>query len=279
MVWKIGCNSDGFKEIEAFPGRIFQFEYMLKTLAQLGYDSVEPQVVTGQVTAILYGYDPSVSLESDPIELKNLIASYGLEIICISAHANLMDVGEEGPSYLKKAIRFAKLVGAEIVNTSEGPKPEYVTEDEAFQIMKLNLRSLLRMAKNFDIKLTIEPHNTYTVQTGTMLKILNLVPSEMLGVNFDTGNVTLFGTDPLEMLDAMIDKVMHVHLKDIGRETLEKYRGETAIPAGTTIGEGVVPIKEIVNRLKKSGFDGELSVECGGLDRLKKSIEYVRSII
>jgi sugar phosphate isomerase/epimerase len=44
------------------------------------------------------------------------------------------------------------------------------------------------------------------------------------------------------------------------------------------IGEGVVPIKECVDMLKKAGFDGELSVECG-LDGLQKSIEYVRSII
>lgn len=164
MVWKIGCNSDGFKEVEAFPGRMFQFEYMLKTLAELGYDSVEPQVATGQASSMLYGYDPTLSLESDPIEVKKLVASYGLDLICISAHANLMDVGEAGPSYLKKAISYAKLAGAEIVNTSEGPKPKYLTEEEGFQLMKLNLKSILNMAENFSIKLTIEPHNIYTVQ-------------------------------------------------------------------------------------------------------------------
>ena len=55
------------------------------------------------------------------------------------------------------------------------------------------------------------PHNIYTVQTGTMLKILNLVQSDLLEV--DTGNVALFGTDPLKMLDAMIDGIMHIHLE------------------------------------------------------------------
>ena len=272
MVWKIGCNSDGFKEVEK------PFEFMLKTLAELGYDSAEPQVITGQASSILYGYDPTISLGSNPIELKKMAASYGLEIICISAHANLMDVGEAGPVYIEKAIHFAKLAGAEIVNTSEGPKPEYLTEEEAFQAMKFNLKSILRTAKSFDIKLTIEPHNIYTVQTDTMLKILDLVPSEMLGVNFDTGNVTLFGTDPLKMLDAVIDKVIHIHLKDIDRKTFEKYKGMTGIPFGTPIGEGVVPVKECINRLKKTGFDGELSVECG-VSGLKKSITYLRSII
>lgn len=272
MVWKIGCNSDAFREV------CKPFKAMLETLAELGFDSVEPQVITGQASSILYGYDPTISLESDPVEIKRLASSYGLDIICISAHANLMDVGEAGPCYLLKAIRFAKLVGAEIVNTSEGPKPDWLTEEEGFQLMKLNLKKILREAKNLGIKVTIEPHNIYTVQTETMLKILDLVPSENLGVNFDTGNVTLFGTNPLEMLDAVIDKVMHVHLKDLDKETYEKYKGRTGIPFGTTIGKGIVPIKEIIERLKKAGFDGELSIECGAND-LKESIEYVRSII
>ncbi|RLG11914.1 MAG: hypothetical protein DRN64_00770, partial [Thaumarchaeota archaeon] len=271
MVWKIGCNSDSFRETAR------SFEYMLKVLSELGFDSVEPQVITGQASSILYGYDPTISLESDPIEIKRLAADYGLEIICISAHANLMDVGEAGPCYLMKAIRFAKLIGAEIVNTSEGPKPDYLTEEEAFQLMKFNLRSILRLAKNLDIKVSIEPHNIYTVQTATMLRILNLAPpelSEYLGVNFDTGNVTLFGTDPLEMLDAVIDRVIHVHLKDLDRETYEKYKGKTGIPFGTALGKGIVPLKEIIDRLKKAGFDGELSIECSATD-LKESIEYV----
>jgi len=272
VVWKIGCNSDGFKEA-AKP-----FQYMLKTLAKLGYDSAEPQVITGHSSSILYNYDPTISLESDPIELKKLVASYGLEMICISAHANLMEVDEAGPGYLKKAIRFAKLAGAEIVNTSEGPKPEYLTEEEGFQVMKFNLKSVLRLAENFDIKLTIEPHNIYTVQTSTMLKILDLVPSENLGVNFDTGNVMLFGTDPLKMLDAVSDRLMHMHLKDLDRATFQKYKGMTGIPFGTPIGEGIVPIKDCINRLKKAGFDGELSVECG-VDGLKKSLAYIKSVM
>jgi sugar phosphate isomerase/epimerase len=226
----------------------------------------------------LYGYDPTLSLESDPAEIEKIVSDYGLEIICVSAHANLMDVGEAGPCYLAKIIKFARLVGAEIVNTSEGPGPDYLTEEEGFQLMKLNLKAILRLAKNLDIKVTIEPHNIYTVQTDTMLKILNLVPSENLGVNFDTGNVTLFGTDPLKMLDAMIDKVMHVHLKDLDKGTYERYRGMTGIPFGTAIGRGIVPIKEIISKLKKAGFDGELSLECSAKD-LKESFQYVKSII
>jgi sugar phosphate isomerase/epimerase len=276
MAWKIGCNSDGF--MGADTGGEKPFSHMLQTLAGMGYDSIEPQVVTGYSSAILYHYDPTLSLESDPIEIKNIIKDAGLEIVCVSSHANLMDPGEAGVRYLKKAIPWAKHVGAQIVNTSEGPLPEYLTEEEGFQAMKINLKSILRMAENFDIQITIEPHNFYTVQTETMLRILDLVDSDYLGVNFDTGNVTLFGTGTLKMLEAVMDKVMHMHLKDLDKETYEKNKGKTAIPFGTVIGEGVVPIKECVDLLKKAGFDGELSVECG-LDGLQKSIEYVRSII
>jgi sugar phosphate isomerase/epimerase len=276
MAWKIGCNSDGF--MGADTGTEKPFIHMLRTLAEMGYDSIEPQVMTGWASSILYEYDPTLSLESDPIEIRNIVKDFGLEIVCVSAHANLMDLGEAGAGYLKKAIPWAKLVGARIVNTSEGPRPEYLTEEEGFQAMKLNLKSILRMAENFDIKITIEPHNIYTVQTETMLRILELVESDHFGVNFDTGNVTLFGTDAVEMLEAVKDKVMHMHLKDLDKETYEKNKGKTGIPFGTVLGEGIVPIKECIDLLKKAGFDGELSVECG-LPGLKKSIDYVRSIV
>ena len=141
MAWKIGCNSDGFAGADT--GSEKPFIHMLRTLADMGYDSVEPQVVTGYSSAILYNYDPTLSLESDPVEIKNIIHDFGLEIICVSAHANLMELDEAGAGYLKKAILWAKLVGAEIVNTSEGPKPEFYTEEEGFQAMKLNLKSIL----------------------------------------------------------------------------------------------------------------------------------------
>jgi sugar phosphate isomerase/epimerase len=123
------------KEIEAFPSRMFQFEYMLKTLDELGYDSVEPQVATGQASSMLYGYDPTLSLESDPIEVKKLVASYGLDLICISAHANLMDVGEAGPSYLKKAIGYAKLVGelAQMIHQLDPEHPVAVCDGNKFK--------------------------------------------------------------------------------------------------------------------------------------------------
>lgn len=269
---KISYNTDGYMPAEE------SFEECCKFLSDHGVDSVEPQVITGQASSILYEYDPTLSLESNPYNIMGIIEENGLELNCLSAHANIMREGEAGPSYIKKAIRYAKLIGAEMVNTSEGPKPDYMTEEQAFEAMETNLRYILETAESFGIKVTMEPHNLYTVQPEYMRRILDLVPSDMFGLNFDTGNVTLFGTDPLEMLDDFIGDLERVHLKDLTEETMEEHRGETGIPAGTTLGDGVVPIEEIIERVKDVGFEGELVIECH-YKQLEDSMKFLRSIL
>lgn len=269
---KISYNTDGYRSAEK------PFEECCKFLSEQGVDSVEPQVIPGQATSILYGFDPTVSLESDPYELMEIVEGHGLELNCLSAHTNLMLEGEAGPSYIKKAIRFAKLIDVDMVNTSEGPKPDYMDEEQAFRAMETNLRYILRTAESFEIDVTMEPHNLYTVQPEYMRRILELVPSDRLGLNFDTGNVTLFGTDPLEMLGEFIDDIKRVHLKDLDEEILEEHRGETGIPAGCPLGKGVVPLREVIGRLKDVGFEGELVVECHYKD-LKESLEFLREIL
>ena len=55
----------------------------------------------------------------------------------------------------------------------------------------------------------------------SLLRILELVDSPWIRVNFDTGNAFLAGEDPYAMLEAVADKVVHVHAKDISVEQAE----------------------------------------------------------
>ncbi len=62
---------------------------------------------------------------------------------------------------------------------------------------------------------------------------------------------------PKETLDYLGDKIAHVHIKD-GK----KHEDPDMIDyVYTTVGEGELPIKEIVNLLKDFGYKGYLSLE------------------
>jgi hypothetical protein len=113
------------------------FAYTVKMSQELGFKYIEPEMMTGRCLLNIYGYCNITSLENDPMEMRKLIEIHGLKVPCLSTHSNLLDT-EYGVDYLKKAIRFAYILGAPIVNTAEGPKPGWMTDDDAFRIIGYN---------------------------------------------------------------------------------------------------------------------------------------------
>jgi sugar phosphate isomerase/epimerase len=82
------------------------------------------------------------------------------------------------------------------------------------------------------------------------------------------------------MLDAVADKVVHVHAKDISVKQAEAERGKvTGTAVGCACGEGVIDWKKIVRRLRKAGFKGVLSVECGTEDQAVRSLACLNKVL
>lgn len=270
MAIKLCAEADAFRHDEN------DFTYAVKMSKELGFEYIEPEVMTGRCLLNVYGYCNITSLEDDPMEMRKQIEDAGLKVACLSSHSNLLDT-EYGVDYLKKAIRYAYILGSPIVNTAEGPKPGWMSDDDAFRIMGYNLRTLLKMTENYNIALTIEPHGVYTTNAEGLLRIMNLSDSKYLAINFDTGNVTIAGNDALKTLKAVIDKVIHVHLKDVAKP--DTLTGETGVTAGMAIGDGDVDIKGCIDLLKKHNYNGCLSIECAGVEALKKSVEYLKPLI
>jgi len=268
---KISCNLDAFRHSDK------PHQYAYKVLSELGFDSVEPEVMDGRCIYETYHYCPMVSMDEDPAEIRRTISGYGLDVSCVSAHTSLLET-EYGVRYLRRAIKFAKHLGAPIVNTSEGPKPEGMSDEEAFALMKHNLNEVLKTAESYDMYLTMEPHGEYTTNAKGLKKILALTRSEKLAVNFDTGNVFLAGNDPVSTLRQVADRVKYVHVKDIGGALLGERGKVTGTPVGVAVGEGNVDIKGCVNVLRSAGYDGTYSIEAAEKD-LAKSLSFLRKVV
>jgi Sugar phosphate isomerases/epimerases len=169
------------------------FEYGVKRAAELGYEYVEPCVATGRDLLAESGYYHMLSMEEDPLYYKAMLDELGLKCSGLSAHSPLMKP-EVAVPYLTQAIRWAADIGAPVVNTDEGPKPAWIEDDEeAFAIMRYTLKRVLPVAERHGIFIALEPHQIYTTKLDTFLKLLKLVPSPMLKVNFDIGNCYLAG--------------------------------------------------------------------------------------
>ena len=105
------------------------FEWGVEKAAELGYEYVEPMVHWGRELLSEAGYFHSVSMLDDPLRIKRACSRPGMKLSGLSAHTPLCKP-EIGIEYLKQAIRFAAECGAPVVNTDEGPKPAWTTEDE-----------------------------------------------------------------------------------------------------------------------------------------------------
>lgn len=247
--------------------------------SQIGYEYVEPMVHTGRELLSEAGYFHSFSMEEDPLELREILDRNGVKPSGLSAHCPLMRPEISVP-YLQQAIRFAADIGAPVVCTDEGIRPQWLNDEECFQIMKYTLSLALTVAERRGIYIGIEPHQSISRTTGGLLKITGLVESPFLRINYDTGNAFLGGEDPYEGLEAVSHLLVHLHAKDISIEHSESERGKvTGTPVGCACGDGVIDWSRVIGILRKSGYRGVLSVECGTPEQAARSLAHLSELL
>lgn len=256
------------------------FAHGIELAAKLGYELVEPMVHTGWGLLSEVGYFHSWSMEEDPLLMKEICDRHGVAVASLSGHSPLMKP-EAAVDRLTRAIVLADMVETNIVNSDEMLKPAWMDDDEAHQAMRYTLKRMSHVAARHRVYLCIEPHGIYTKTSEGLLRIVDLVPSPWIQVNWDTGNAYLAGAeDPYEALERVRDRVYHVHAKDISFGHSERERGKvTGTPVGCACGEGVVDWDRVLTILDPLDREITLSVECGTIDEAERSLAFMTKLI
>ncbi|MCL4543641.1 MAG: sugar phosphate isomerase/epimerase [Chloroflexi bacterium] len=255
------------------------FNWGAQKAAELGYRFVEPCVATGRDLLAEGGYYHMLSMEEDPLAYREFLDRLGLQCSALSAHSPLAKP-EIAVNYLRQAIRWAAEIGAPVVTTDDGFKHPWMTDEEAFQQIRYTLRAVTPVAERHGIKIGLEQHQNLSTRWETFERMLNLVDSPMLGVNFDTGNLYLAGEDPIIWLTKLAPRVVHVHAKDIALDQAERERGKvTGTPVGCACGDGLVDWRQVVQILRNAGYQGVLSVECGTVIQAERSLAHLQQVI
>src|SRR5579862_4782927 len=250
----------------------------LERAAQLGFRYVEPMVHNGRELLSEAGYFHSVSLDDEPGEVRDLLASHGLLASGVSAHCPLMRPEISVP-YLQKAIRFAAAIGAPVVNTDEGIRPAWIGGEDIWPVMRYTLTAVLRVAERYGISIGIEPHQSISRTTAGLCRIGSLVDSPFLKFNYDTGNAFLGGEDPYAGLKAVIGRLAHLHAKDIAFSHAEAERGKvTGTPVGCACGDGVIDWARVIGILEEAHWSGVLSCECGTAEQARRSLAHLEGV-
>ena len=255
------------------------FEWGVQFAKELGYEYIEPMVHWGRELLSEARYFHSVSMLDDPFRVRDAVEAAGLKLSALSSHSQLSKP-EIAVEYLKQAARFAKECGAPIINTHEGHKQTWTTEEEDFVLIKYSIMEASKVAARRGIKIGLETHQTYSLVPDKYERILNLVDSPYIGANFDTGNAYLGGLDPVEQVERFKNRIIHMHAKDISVEQSNAERGKVMGTAvGCACGDGVIDWEKIVAIIRPLPQNIVLSVECGSLDQAARSIDYLRKVV
>ena len=255
------------------------FEWGAAKAAELGYEYVEPMVHWGRELLSEAGYFHSVSMLDDPLRVRRASQAAGIKLSGLSAHTPLTKP-EIGTEYLKQAIRFAAECGAPVVNTDEGPKQPWTTAEEDYFLIRYTLTEAAKVAEPRGILIGIEPHQQYSKRPDGLDRIQRSPRSKAVGINFDTGNSYLGGQDPYKWLTRVLDRLVHLHAKDISIQQSKSERGKvTGTPVGCACGDGVIDWERVIAICRKAKRDIVFSVECGTVEQAARSIEHLRPLV
>ena len=256
------------------------FEWAVEKAAEMGYKYYEPMVHFGRELMSEAGYFHTVSLFDDPYRIKDACDKAGLTISGLQAHGPLGRPEVHG-EYIKLAIRTAAEIGVPVVNTDEGMKAKWTTEEEDHVLIKYTLQEAAFIAERRGVKIGLECHAQYSRTPDGLDRIYNLVKSPAIGINFDTGNAFLCGHDVYAWLERVAGRLVHLHAKDISVTHADAERGKvTGTPVGCACGEGVLDWARIINIVKeKTPGDIVFSVECGTPDQAAKSLAHLSQLV
>jgi sugar phosphate isomerase/epimerase len=279
-MFDIGFHTD------AFNSSYWSFDECLEWAHKQGLRYIECGAIDGVSWIHGLGYQPHVALWEDPVLLGRRMERYGVRFSQIDAAfpLSLPEGATLGVEYVLHTIRWAKLAGVPCVDTTDDRRrPEGLSDAEALEHMRRIYRQILRVAEAYEIIINIEPHGYYTTKPDFMAEMLAFADSPWLRMNMDTGNTYIAGQDPVAFLERFLDKVSHVHIKDVSESLARAARGElTGIAVShCAIGEGVNAenIRRCLKLLRDGGYRGVLSIECEGQGgpMIERSLAWVRA--
>ncbi|RMF78963.1 MAG: sugar phosphate isomerase/epimerase, partial [Planctomycetota bacterium] len=156
-------------------------------------------------------------------------------------------------------------------------------DDTPFETVVERLRAAGDAAAEHGVTIALETHPDLATNGAVARRTMEAVAHPNVRINFDTANIHFYNrdTDTVRELEAVIDFIAAVHLKD----TNGGYRA-WHFPA---LGEGVVDFPAVFARLDAAGYTGPYTLEIEGIEgetrteqlvhgRIVKSVEYLRRL-
>jgi sugar phosphate isomerase/epimerase len=200
----------------------------------------------------------------------------------------------------KEAIRATARLGGQYCRVLSGQRRPGIRREQGITWVRDAIHALLPFAEQHGVTLILENHYKdgywdypeFAQQQDVFLDLLDAIGEhEHFGVNYDPSNAIIAGDDPIELLEAVKDRVVTMHasdryleggtLDDLRQMDAAGHQGYADALTHGVIGEGLNDYDQIFSILKDAGFDGWVSIEDGqdpdqGMAHLHASVQFLR---
>lgn len=210
-------------------------------------------------------FGPQGFLPDAPQERAAYLAEHGLQavggflpVVLHDGHDPLPEVED----FLEACVASGAGVMVLAATTgTDGYDVRPVLDEVRWKTLLGNLDTIDARARERGVVAAVHPH------MGTMVEgaqdTQRVLDGSSIGLCIDTGHLVAAGADPVAITLANVDRVRHVHLKDVdAAQAARVVAGELtfsdAVSEGlwTVLGEGSVDVRAMIAALEDAGYDG-----------------------
>jgi sugar phosphate isomerase/epimerase len=235
---------------EASSGR-YDYKTAMEGYAKAGIRAVEPDLAKVREFA----------MKESPAAARRLLDDLGLKAVSSSNQLGLMEPSEQRAAnleQLKWKVELAQVIGADRLVTPSAGTGNYKEDDYKKGVD--NMREAAEIAKPFGVTLMLEFARTsrFAASLPTALKLVRETNHANYRVMMDTYHFW-GGISKFEDLDLLRDgELHHLHFEDVPAEPIRELQGQ---PDRRFPGEGIVPLRRIVELLRRKKYIGPASME------------------
>ena len=267
---KIGVSSYSYSRL-VHSGKMKQID-VIKAAKDAGFDIIEFSTIAVPDGKTLEDYAAELRAEADSVGIP--IANYTIGADFVNGSGGDVDAEVER---LKREVDVAEILGAPGMRhdiTYSLPKDGPRTFENALDRIAPAVRAVTEYAATKGIRTMTENHGFISQDSVRVEKLVGAVDNPNFGVLLDLGNFLCADEDPAIAVGRLAPYAFHAHAKDFhvksgnGMNPGDGWfmsRGGNYL-RGAIIGHGDAPLLQSIRALKRTGYDGVLSVEFEGME-------------
>jgi len=196
---------------------------------------------------------------SDMEKAKAEFKKAGLTIVSVGN----TDLKDEDPSVLRRYFEYARNCGAQMIVAA----PTHTT-----------LPAIEKLVKEFNIQVAIHTHGPEDQNFPSPRVVLDAVRNmdPRMGLCMDVGHSMRAGADVVREIANAGPRLLDMHFKDLKNGTDKDSQCD--------VGEGVMPVVEIFQQLKKTGYNGCVNLEYeihsdNPVPGMQRSLGYMKGVL